>query len=330
MENFDHLTTLPGTAQEQAWLKERLETLSVREGYALTAALTQSPPESMGGAIDLCCSLDDYEICNAGSYEQLGRLCLIGYRLPKEVLPHVDLCRLGEKYEEEHPGLFVGDSFVVYPCENHILHRKPGAPLPEDNDWSVKLKLASPSCPEGVWIRLPDLGPTEEPLALKELGVGKVGDCTLLEARCILPEAGNLLEQYDNAEELMTDGENLGCILAEQGQGMPHYMERLAAALEYEDCRTLRFLLDISQNLQCYEWLPSGDLDAFAEKHLRSCGVPEELIQSDCIDLKSYAGDLLDQASYVLTRDESAYVARNSREFTYEFSDPPQPGMVLE
>ena len=138
------------------------------------------------------------------------------------------------------------------------------------------------------------------------------------------------MEQYDDIEELVRDGDNLDQILNEPDDGMSHYMERLNAALEYEDCRTLRFALDISQNIQCYEWLPSDGTEDFAGKHLRSCKVPEEVINSGCIDLKSYAEDLLNQAGYVLTRDGSAYIARNNREFTYEFSDPPQPGMTLE
>lgn len=330
MENFDRLTTLPGTAQEQAWLKERLETLSVREGYALTAALTQFPPASMDDAIDRCLSLEEYEFCRAENYEQLGELCLMGHELPEMLKPHVDFRRLGEQYEAEHPGLFAGNYYVVYPLKKPEQSREQGASLPADTDWSVKLKLASPSCPEGVWMRLPDYVYTEEPTALEKLGVKKLNECTLLEARFILPEAGNLMEQYKDIEELSRDGDNLGIILDEQGQGMTNFMERLSAALEYEDCRTLRFALDISQNLQCYEWLPCDGMEAFAEKHLRSCGLPDEIIKSDCVDLKSYAGELLDQAGYVLTRDESAYVTRNSREFTYEFSDPPQPAMTLE
>ena len=37
MEDFKYLAELSGTPQEQAWLTERLETLSVRESYALSA-----------------------------------------------------------------------------------------------------------------------------------------------------------------------------------------------------------------------------------------------------------------------------------------------------
>lgn len=330
MENFDRLTTLPGTAQEQAWLKERLETLSVREGYALTAALTQFPPESMVGAIDRCLSLDEYEICMAGNYEQLGKLCLMTHQPPEESLPHEELYHLGKKYEAENPGFFIGGCFVVYPSVDRAPCQEQLSPPPADTDWSVKLKLASSSCPEGVWVRLPDYFSTEVPLALKELGAESLGDCVLLEARCILPEAGNLMEQYSSAEELVRDGDNLGYILGERGQGMPNFMERFAAALEYEDCRTLRFALDISQNLRGYEWIPCDDVKKFAKKHLHSCKVPVEFIRAGYIDLKSYAIDLLAQEGYVQTKDGSAYVTRNSREFTYEFSDPPQPGMALE
>lgn len=34
MDDFKEFLELPGTPQEQEWLKERLETLSVRESYA--------------------------------------------------------------------------------------------------------------------------------------------------------------------------------------------------------------------------------------------------------------------------------------------------------
>ena len=65
----------------------------------------------------------------------------------------------------------------------------------------------------------------------------------------------------------------------EKGQGEPHWLEKLAAALEYEDCRTLKSALDISQNIHCYEWIPSKGLADFAANHLRDEGVPEELIK---------------------------------------------------
>lgn len=71
-----------------------------------------------------------------------------------------------------------------------------------------------------------------------------------MDARCGLPELGTLMEQYGNVLELVKDGNDPGYALDEQGQGTPHFMERFAAALEYENCRDL-IMPDIF-TLSCY------------------------------------------------------------------------------
>lgn len=325
---FDHLPDLPGTSQEQAWLRERLETLSVRESYVLTAVSMGHPPETAANAINCILGLPDGGIYPADSYEALGRLHLgQASKLPEDVLPYVDFDHIGQKFEDEHPGLFIGSYYVEYPKEpSEPVYRGRDTPLPEDNGWSVKLKLASPAVPEGVWLRLPgyDGKMAEESgevvLALDELRVKSLEDCSLLEARCILPEAGDLMQQYSNVTELVRDGDNLGYVLDEQGQGEPHWLEKFAAALEYEDCRTLKFALDISQNLHCYEWVPRNGIKEFAAKNLRSYGVSEELIQSGNINLKEYAEDLLETSGYMEASDESGYLIRNAQEFVREYT----------
>lgn len=335
-EAFKDLPALDGTAQEQAWLKERLETLSVREERVLAAALMQEPPKSVWGAVIHLQSLDSYEVCfPAGSYEQLGEFYLQKESsIPKEAMPYVDLERLGQQYEDTHPGLFIGNCYVAYPAP--IDPQYIPVPRLEDNDWSVKLKLASPTVPEGVWLRLPDHdgnmaeNSSEVALALDALRVNSLEDCTLLEARCILPEAGNLMEQYDSVADLVRDGDNLGYVLDEQGQGEAHWMEKFAAALEYEDCRSLRFALDISQNLHCYEWVSCEGLEDFAAQHLRSCGVKDELLQSGAIDLKRYAEDMLETSGYMQASGETGYLLRNSREFVRDFTAPEQGGMTMQ
>lgn len=336
MENFERFTALPGTPLERAWLEERLKTLSVRESCVLTAAAAQHSPESMAEAVRCLRSLDDYEVCYpADSYLQLGEFCLGQEKaLPEEVRPYLDLEQLGRKYEDEHPGLFVGDCYVIYPASAICCG---GSLLRGDETWSVKLKLASPSCPNGVWLRLPDYtaplidGSVEVAMALNALRVKALEDCTLLEAHCILPEVDDLMEQYSSIPELVRDGNNLGYALGEQGEGAHRWIERFAAALEYEDCRTLRFALDISQNLHCYDWVPCDELSEYGARHLRSCGVSKELVESGCIDLKGYAEDMLEVSGYYLTEDESAYVARNDLEFFYERSTPEQaPDMTME
>ena len=47
MQDFEYLTQLPGTAQARAWLRERLETLGVREGRILAASMMLHPAQEM-------------------------------------------------------------------------------------------------------------------------------------------------------------------------------------------------------------------------------------------------------------------------------------------
>ena len=151
-----------------------------------------------------------------------------------------------------------------------------------------------------------------------------------MDARCCIPQLGDLMDQFADAQELINAGNNLGYALEEQGQGMPRFMERFVAALELENCRDLRLALDISQNLQCYEWIPCDGLKDFGRRKLLEAGVSEELLGSGCIDLEGYGANLLEEAGYVLTSDESAYIARNNREFLYEWSNPEEVGMTLQ
>lgn len=339
MNGFEHLTSLPGTEAEKKWLTERLETLSEKETSIAGAISIGMQPETMAQAIDQLLSMEDYNVCfPAGSYAALGRFYLRHEAsLPEDAIPYANLDRLGMLYEDRHPGLFMGNCYVAYPDRPHtVRYNGQGGQIPEDDGWSVKVKLASPARPEGVWLRLPDNSclndgrPDEVALALDALEVENLNDCILLGARCCLSEAGDLMEQYQDVEELVRDGNDLGYLLDEQGQGMPHFAERYAAALEYEDCRDLRFALDIAQNLSCYEWVDGGSLKDFGRQSLLAEGVPVEVLDSGCIDLEGYAEQVLEDAGYSLTGDERAYIARNSREFLHERTTPGGPGMTMQ
>ena len=189
MDDFKEFLELPGTPQEQEWLKERLETLSVRESYALAAVSMGYPPEKAADAIKSILSLPDCTLHPAGSYEDLGKYSQKGAAsLPEDVLPYVDFDHIGQEFEDEHPGLFIGGYYVEYPKKAaEPAYSGKNAFLPEDSDWSVKLKLASPAVPEGVWLRLPGYDgkmaedADEVVLALDELRVKSLEDCTLLE-----------------------------------------------------------------------------------------------------------------------------------------------------
>ena len=307
MNDFDYLAQLPGEEREQNWIRTRLKTLSVREGIILAAAAQADQPKDAVQAINQLQSLDVYRIvCGADSYERLGEYYLAQCRgVPDDVKPYVDLAQVGKHYTVLHPGRFLDGCYVAYPDVKFTpAYQGQGAPLPNDGNWTVKLKIASPSLPEGVWMRLPwedglgDKTSIEEEVTLNTLHAQSWAECALLDARCVLPE------------------------------DTPWY----PAALRLEHCQNLKLALDISRNPDCYHWLPRVDLEASAKEALTQAGVSEKITQSGGVSLRSYGAHLLEKQGYTLTADGGGYIARTAQEFHYSHSTPApeQSGMVMQ
>lgn len=243
-KSFDKLRSIRNTTSEESiWIKQRLDELSAKEAILLRGAIAANPPDCGREAVELLAHLPEYELCYpANNTRQLGEfLAREEYAMDDVLLTYLDLDKLAGRYMEEHPGQFAGGAYVYQGNYNDSWHYD-GTNLAqiEDKDWSVKLRVASDQNPEGVWLKLPDYEeisngkPNEIRIALDALGVRTIEECRLLEAKCILPEIGIIEENYDSLADLIYDGQNLGFALDERGQGMPHFMEKFAAALEYQ------------------------------------------------------------------------------------------------
>lgn len=322
--DYNEFFRLPHTRAEGDWMEERLTTLSAKETILLAAARQRNPPETAVDAINLLVSLQDYSIrFPAHGYEDLGRSYLAdaGLELPELVLAHTDMEALGVAFEDAHPGVLVGGCYVMYPDEQE---QKPydGTNLEalKDEGWSVKVKLASPSQPKGVWLRLPDYSdandgaPDEIAIALRELGVDKLCQCAILDAKCVFSEAGNLMEQYDDPVELIHDGNNLGFLLDERAQGMQDYERKLAAAMEYDDCHTLKDVIGCADEIRRFSFVTTDKLEEYAISELKKAGVPELLIEAGIFDLTGFAEDSLTENGYRLDRSESVYIKPRQQE----------------
>lgn len=329
------LLRLPGRQDEIGWLRDRLEVLSVKEEIALSAALQRQSPETSADMINHILDIPYYEVCaGANSYAALGELFLEHdnpTRLPAEALAFVDKDVLGEKYEDLHPGLFIGNCYVEYPSTEIKLPQYDGVHLPrQDYDWSLRLKLASAAKPDGVWVCLPDYDeinedrPGDIEIALRELEVERNGECALLDVRCTLPRITGFTE-YSNLADLIYDGQNLGILLDERGQGQPHFMEHFLAALELEDCYSLKGALDIANNLHCYDFVLTSGLADYGKRALRQT---EGTILNDCIDYEGYAEQLLEQQGFRCALDGEAYIKRNAQTFVSDYVQP-SPEMTM-
>ncbi len=328
------LLQLPGRQDEIEWVKYRLGVMSVKEKIVLSAALQRQPPETMTDTINHILSIPYYDVCaEAGSYAALGEFFLeyeSPMTLPSDAFAFVDMEKLGEQYEDLHPGLFVGNSYVAYPETGSRPPRYDGIHLPQqDYDWSLRLKLGSAAKPEGVWICLPDYDeiseerPGDIEIAFRELEVEHNGECILLDAKCPLSGVTGLME-YDDLADLIYDGQNLGIILDEQGQGQPHFIEHFQAALELEGCDSLKGAIEIAQNLRCYDLVLASDLERYGQEALHHEYIQEgSKIFGDCIDYVGYARQVLEQRGFQSVLGGEAYIARNSQTFVSDYVQPP-------
>ena len=250
------------------------------------------------------------------SYEVLGRFFCSEQHIPMEQRPFFDKATLGRLYGEQHPGLFIGNCYVEFPEKQPAL-RYDGSELPkiETEGWSVRLKLASEMVPEGVWIRLPDYeaalrdDPGDIELAMDELGVKVLPDCTLLDAQCVLPCVQGLAGQYDKINDLIDDGQELGFLLDEQSS--PDFFEQFSTVLEFEHCRRLNDAVCIGRDLYNYDLV---SVDTFIdqvkqkldERQWAKCGDAVK----NCFNYAAYAAAQAERLGYQLTDDGCRFIRK--------------------
>ena len=328
--DFGGLLSLPHTEAERKWLREKLETLSPKESAVLTALLSWKAPETASDAVNLLLNVRQCEVYSpVSNYADLGERYLKeeGVKLPDGAEEFTDMEALGRICEQKFPGQFVGDCYVLHPGQS--LREPYSARNPESlsDGWNIRVKLASESCPEGVWIHLPDYNFIEDELtgeigiALRRLGGEDIGECRILDAQCDVPGVGDIMEQYDNAEALLYDANNMGFILEERGQGAPDFREKFAAALEYENCATLADAVSIGENARSYGIVKVENLRSFAAKRLEDGGVPPEMRAA--VNLEGYGKRLLLlDCGFRKSRDGKLFVGRADR---LKERDAPRP-----
>ena len=318
--DFDGLLSLPHTDTEQKWLREKLETLSPKESAVLTALLSWKEPKTAADAVNLLLNVSRCDVYfPVSDYADLGERYLKeqDVKLPDGAEKFTDMEALGRVCEQKSPGQFVGDCYVLRPGQPLSEPYSPQNPESLGDGWNIRIKLASESCPEGVWIHLPDYNFVEDELtgeigiALRRLGAEDIGECRILDAQCNVPGVGDIPAQYDSVEALLYDANNMGFLLEEHFQGAPDFQEKFAAALEYEHCATLADAVSIGDDASSYEVVKVENLRSFAEKRLDESGVLPEIRAA--VNPEKYGERLLLDSGFHKSRDGRLFVGRADR-----------------
>ena len=328
MKELDYLLKdLEGTEKEKEYLERRFTEMSVKEQYTFEGAIQILPIETATDLINLSEQLSKFNFYyNAIDDRSLGEY-IARYKegATDEILPFIKMEQLGKEYHEDFQGVFTDTGYILQ--RNSLKQIYDGTNLDKltEGDWTVKIKVGSEDQHEGVWINLPDyelssLEPDEMSIALDTLGISDWSEGTLLDVKCIFPNIIELKDQYETIEKLIEAANNFGYICDEQGQGKDFFIEHLESAMELEVCTRLDFALDISQNLDCYDFVPSEDN---LEKHGRILAKKNGIVEVDTI-----LGDNFDYIKYAradiekrgLEPCQNGFIKRNEEKFYYEFS----------
>lgn len=339
-------------------LAERTEALSPAKAAIFSGALDAECVWNLEGALTVADRLDEYMLVNnvssdselgiylvnkgitpfpdrfkpygAGDEAALGKFVMESIECSSDAArPFLNAEHLGAAYHQSQNGAF---------CTGHYVRNiKLADPFVEEDptlqpvagDYAIRVKLASRSNMEGIWVGFPDSGeyidsnhPDELLLGLDSLQAESLSECIALEVDCCLPQLTGILDQYDSASELVRHAIDFGYVWAEQGQGAPHWLDKWQAVLELEDCHRLDLALDLAQNLQHYEFFPRGmDLAAYGrELAVRNGVIPPSRLITDAFDGAAYAEANMGQ--YGLSTTDHGYVAWNGGERRYEYSQP--------
>ena len=116
---------LPCAAQEA--FRCRPDALSDDEKTILSAIVLQKGEAEAGEILaNSPEQLSDYTILKGvNSYAALGRYYLANETtVPEELYEYMDLGALGYRYEDEHPGVFIGSDYVRYPPQKQEMVMK--------------------------------------------------------------------------------------------------------------------------------------------------------------------------------------------------------------
>ena len=335
---FDRMEGMLITKRQYGWLERRLQEMTVKERLVFAAAMDIESPETVEQVIDIASQLDRCSLLyGAGDVRALG-LYYMDYiePTPEAARGYLKTEQLGQSCLDSvtgcfHSGHFIRmDSDIVYSQEQDL------DALPTTGDYAIRIRLASRNNMDGVWVGFPDSGettaglyPDELRLGLKALQVENLGECIALEVDCCLPQLTDILSQYDSTEKLLNHAMNFGYVCAEQGQGMPHFMEKWQAVLELEDCHRLDQALDYSQNLHCYHFIPNGWEEKFGLEQAERDGIlPKSDVLRQFFDGETYAGEYAMRHGLSVT--DHGLAAWNGQQLSYEFSQPPQgPEMTM-
>ena len=329
---FDLLDGFEMTKSEYDWLERRFENMTVKEALLFRGAMQIERPEKTCDVMQVINQPDHYELFyGPGDDAGLGRFVMEQIKRPASpTRAYLNPAKVGAAYRQRVESVFCDGHFIKISSLTVPLLDSGLTQYPDKGDYGIRVKLASRSNMNGVWVGFPDTSeymdssrPDELLLALDALEAETLTECIAVDVDCCLPQLRDILSQYDSAAELIRHAIDFGYVWAEQGQGEPRWLDKWQAVMELEDCHQLDYALDLAQNLHCYNFMPRDmEVAEYGRLLAKQDGVyPNDALLAECFDAEGYANQKMKNLG--LSAAEHGYVSWNGSEILYEYSQPP-------
>ena len=225
---FDLLDGFEMTKSEYDWLERRFENMTAKESMLFRGAMQIERPEKTFDVLQLINQLDHYELFyGAGDDIGLGHFVMNRIKHPaSSARAYLDPAKVGAAFRQQVGSAFCDGHFIKISSLTVPLLDGDLTQYPDKGDYGIRVKLASRSNMEGIWVGFPDTSaymdsshPDELLLALDALEVETLTECIAVDVDCGLPQLRDILSQYDSAAELIRHAIDFGYVWAEQGSG---------------------------------------------------------------------------------------------------------------
>lgn len=194
---FDLLDGFEMTKSEYDWLERRFENMTAKESMLFRGAMQIERPEKTFDVLQLINQLDHYELFyGAGDDIGLGHFVMNRIKHPaSSARAYLDPAKVGAAFRQQVGSAFCDGHFIKISSLTVPLLDGDLTQYPDKGDYGIRVKLASRSNMEGIWVGFPDTSaymdsshPDELLLALDALEVETLTECIAVDVDCGLPQ----------------------------------------------------------------------------------------------------------------------------------------------
>lgn len=319
---------------ELNFLAWRISKMNEHDRIAFTGCAVMGEGNmEMRDLINLTYNLDDVHVVPAKNDRELGKFYVdndfidavnhVPTEYQKELLEWLDYEKIGHLQREAENGIFDNGFYVVNGAGSwNMVYDGVHLPeMPEEPAFVFKLLLAEASFvldnpePEHCVLLLLPATDKEILTALEQLGTATLDECVFYHCDSPIPalaEAFSFSEDIDRMNLLAQRIKELDC----QGE-----LPKFKAALEIADCTDIDQVLDMTSNLDCYDFYPtlSSLEDYIKQDFLNRYQIPES---DPMLKLIRFSYCDTNQIQEAACPTPYGVIRRNDREMTLEYSSP--------